>query len=175
LYQKVLHSGSDSNKEFGFHVFPKSVLQQPAAAEGVTWPATFLPPADTAPLINGVRAAYPKNLSLRFGAHRASVYGSSATAKNSAFNAVAKDSVKEAHAMEYMARPVSPQILSEEFTDSETLLADMAEDPIPTTPVLQKVGNPQCSLSYGMSNPHFIYPNGGPGGGSPRKIFEPKD
>jgi len=26
VYYKVLHSGSDSNREFGMHVFPKSVL-----------------------------------------------------------------------------------------------------------------------------------------------------
>ncbi len=26
VYHKVLHSGSDSNTEFGLHVFPKSVL-----------------------------------------------------------------------------------------------------------------------------------------------------
>jgi hypothetical protein len=83
--------------------------------------------------MNGVRVAYPKNLSLRFGAHRASVYGSSATAKNAAFNAAAKDPIREAHAMEFMARPVFPQILSEEFADYDTLMADMAEDPTPLT------------------------------------------
>ena len=32
VYHKVLHSGSDSNREFGFHVFPKSLLQQLATA-----------------------------------------------------------------------------------------------------------------------------------------------
>ena len=54
-------------------------------------------------------------------------------AKNVAFNVAAKYSIWEAHAMEYMARPVSPQIISEEFTDYETLLADLAEDPMPIT------------------------------------------
>ncbi len=111
MYHKVLHSGSDSNREFGLHVFPKSVLQQLATTEGVTWMAPLLFPSDTAPLVNGVRVAYPKNLSLRFGAHRASVYGCSATAKNAPFNAVAKDLTKEAHAMDFMARPVLPHIL----------------------------------------------------------------
>jgi hypothetical protein len=53
--------------------------------------------------LNGARVAYPKNLSLKFGAHRASVYGSSATAKIVAFNAAAKDPVREAHAMKFMA------------------------------------------------------------------------
>ena len=56
------------------HVFPKFVLQQLASAEGATWPATFLFPSDTALLMNGARVAYLKNLSLKFGAHRASVY-----------------------------------------------------------------------------------------------------
>jgi hypothetical protein len=133
VYHKVLHSGSDSNREYGLHVFPKSILQQLATAAGVTWPASFLLPADTAPLINGVRVAYPKSLSLRFGAHRASVYGNSNTAKNAAFNSAAKYSIREAHAVEFMARPVPPQILHEEFTDYETLLSDMAADPIPIT------------------------------------------
>jgi hypothetical protein len=50
--------------------------------------------------MNGVRVAYPKNLLLGLGAHRASLYGNSATAKNAAFNAAAKDPVREAHAME---------------------------------------------------------------------------
>ena len=35
--------------------------------------------------------------------------------------------------MEYMARPVSPRILSEEFIDYENYLADLAEDPVPIT------------------------------------------
>ncbi len=91
-------------------------------------------------MLNGGRVAYPKNLSLRFGAHRASVYDSSATAKNVAFNAAAKDSIREAHAMEFMARPVSPKIFSEEFTDYETLLADLAEDPVPIIlPCIQEI------------------------------------
>ena len=84
-------------------------------------------------MINGARVAYPKNLSLRFGAHNASVYGSSAVAKNAAFNATAKDPVREAHAMDFMARHVLPQILSETFANYETLMADMEEDPTPLT------------------------------------------
>ena len=36
VYHKVLHSGPDSNRKFGLHVFPKSVLQQLATAEGGT-------------------------------------------------------------------------------------------------------------------------------------------
>ena len=132
-YHKALHSGSDSNREFGLHVFPKSVLQQLATAEGVTWPATFLFPSETTTATNVGRAAYPKNLSLRFGAHRTSVYGNLDTAKNLPFNAAAKDPVREAHAMQYMAKPVRPPILTEVFADYDTLMADMAEDPTPIT------------------------------------------
>ncbi len=83
--------------------------------------------------MNGVRVAYPKNLSLGFGAHRASVYGSSATAKTAVFNAAAKGPVKEAHTMEFMARPVLPRIMFEDFADCDTLMADMAEDLTPLT------------------------------------------
>ena len=46
---------------------------------------------------------------------------------------MAKDLVREAHAMEFMARPVLPHILSEEFADYYSLMADMAEDPTPLT------------------------------------------
>jgi hypothetical protein len=35
--------------------------------------------------------------------------------------------------MEFMARLVLPQILSEDFADYETLMADMEEDPTPLT------------------------------------------
>jgi len=62
--------------------------------------------------MNRVRVAYPKNLSLRFGAHRASVYGSSAAAKNAAFNASTKDLGREAHAMDFVARHVLHHIMS---------------------------------------------------------------
>ena len=52
---------------------------------------------------------------------------------NAAFNATTKDPVREAHAMDFMARPVLPQILSETFANYEAPMADMAKDPTPLT------------------------------------------
>ena len=37
VYHNVLHSGSDSNKEFGLRVFPNSFLRQLETAPGVKW------------------------------------------------------------------------------------------------------------------------------------------
>ncbi len=36
VYHKALHSGSDSNREFGMHIFPNFVLHQLATTEGVS-------------------------------------------------------------------------------------------------------------------------------------------
>ncbi len=40
----VLHSGSDSTKEFGLHTFPESVLQQLTAAPKIQWLSPFALP-----------------------------------------------------------------------------------------------------------------------------------
>ncbi len=75
----------------------------------------------------------PKNLTIRFGAHRASVYGSYAAAKLAPFAAAAKDQVHEAHARDFIQKLVQPKILDEEFHDYQKLLVDMATDPTPVT------------------------------------------
>jgi len=59
----------------------------------------------------------PKNLAIKFGAHRAFVYGSSAAAKAAPFITAAKDSVREAYARDFIQKPVQPKILEEEFPD----------------------------------------------------------
>ena len=119
VYHNALHSGSDSSKEFGLHTFPKSVLQQLAAALGIQWLSPFAlplhPPSGAAPDASPARTANPKNLTLRFGAHRASVYGSYAAAKLAPFAAAAKDRVREAHARDFIQMPVQSKILDEEF------------------------------------------------------------
>ena len=141
VYHNVLHTGSDSSKEFGLHTFPRSVLQQLAAAPGIQWLSPFnlplRPPSGSAPNATPTRTAIPKNLTLRLGAHRASIYGSSNAAKLAPFTAAAKDPTREAHAMDFIQKLVQPKILDEEFPDYQKLLEDMAT--CPTLVTLQEL------------------------------------
>ncbi len=63
----------------------------------------------------GARLALHKNLTIGFGAHRASIYGASYAAKTAPFTMAAKDPVRESHARDFIANPVHPKILDEEF------------------------------------------------------------
>ena len=130
VYHSAVHSGSDSNKEFCLHIFPKSVLRQLETAPGMKWPTPLqLSPAATtgAPV---AQPALPKNLTIRFGARRSSIYGASHAAKNAPFTTAAKDPVRESHARDFIANPVHPKILDEEFPEFQTLL-DNLEDEVP--------------------------------------------
>jgi hypothetical protein len=80
-----------------------------------------------------VRKAIPKNLTIRFGTHRASVYGSSADAKTTPFAASVKDPVREAHARDFIQKFIQPKIMDEEFPEYQKLLEDMASDPTHVT------------------------------------------
>ncbi len=77
--------------------------------------------------------ALPKNLTIRFGAHRASIYGASHAAKTAPFTTAAKDSVRESHDRDYIANPVHPKILDEEFPDFQKLLDDLEDEVPPIT------------------------------------------
>jgi hypothetical protein len=46
---------------------------------------------------------------------------------------VAKDPVREAHARDFIQKPIQPKIVDEEFPDCHKLLDDMATDPTPVT------------------------------------------
>jgi len=138
VFHGALHSGSDSHEEFGPHTFPKSVLQQLAAALGIQLPSSFTLPLHptsgaAAPDTIPARTAIPKNLAIMFGAHRASVYGSSAAAKTYPLTVSVKYLVREAHARDFIHKPIQPKILDEEFPDYQKLLEDMAIDPTPVT------------------------------------------
>ncbi len=121
VYHIVLHSGSDSSKEFGLHTFPKSVFQQVAAAPGMLWLSPFAlplhPPSGPAPDATPARTAIPNNLTLMFGAHRASVYRRFVAAKLAPFTAATKDPVREAHARNSIQKPIQQKIMDEEFPD----------------------------------------------------------
>jgi hypothetical protein len=68
VFHNVLHTGSNSARDFGLHTFPKSVLQHLEVAEDASWMASFRPLAQTH-FGTTFPAPLPKNLSIRFGAH----------------------------------------------------------------------------------------------------------
>ena len=67
-----------------------------------------------------------KNLSIRFGAHRASIYGSTKAAKTMALTPSANDRTRESHCKEIAGSMIRPPILDAEFQEYQTLL-DAAE------------------------------------------------
>ena len=152
VYHSVLHSRSDSSKEYGLHTFPKSVLQQLAAAPGIQWISPFAlplyPPSEVTPEATPAQTAIPKNLAIRTGAHRASVYGSSAAATTAPFTSAIKDVAREAHARDFIQKPAQPKILDEEFPDYQKLLDDTATDPtlvtLPDLPALAATPFASC-------------------------------
>jgi hypothetical protein len=56
-------------------------------------------------------------MTIRFEAHRASVYGTMTAAKTMALTTAAKDQVRESHVKELTGRQVRLTILDEEFQD----------------------------------------------------------
>ena len=59
----------------------------------------------------------PKNLSIRFGAHRASIYGSTKAAKTMALTPSANDRTRESHYKEIASSMIRPPILDAEFQE----------------------------------------------------------
>jgi len=104
-----------------------------AAAPWIKWLSPFAlplhPPSEAAPEALPACTAIPKNLTIRFRARRASVYGSSAAAKTAPFTTAAKDLVRESYTKGFIQKPVQPKITDEEFPDYNKLLEDMATDP----------------------------------------------
>ena len=95
VYHNVLHSGSDSSEEFGLHIFPKSVLRQLETAPGMKWLTPLQLTSATSTGAPGTQPALPKNLTIRFRAHRASIYGASHVTKTAPFTTAAKDPVRK--------------------------------------------------------------------------------
>jgi hypothetical protein len=69
-----------------------------------------------------VRELFPKNLTVRFGAHSSSFYGSNSASKTAPLTTAAKDQVSESHVRDLIARHVRPMIMNEEFPDYQKLL-----------------------------------------------------
>jgi hypothetical protein len=141
VYHSALHSGSDSTKEFGLHIFPKSVLRLLEAKTESKWFAPLVLPSSSTPGTPGAPPSLPKNLTIRFGAHRASIYGTSHAAKTTPFTATAKDPERESHARDVIVKPVHPKKLNEEFPEFQKLLDAMEEEVPPITlPCLSQLG-----------------------------------
>ena len=97
------------------HTFPRPVLQTLSTAAGMEWHCPFTLPVQSATWDTQARQVYPKSLTIRFGAHRASAYGETPTTKTTAFTAVCKNPVLEAQVRDLMNKPVHSQILDEEL------------------------------------------------------------
>ncbi len=72
--------------------------------------------------INANTRVSPEKRTIMFGAHRASIDGTTATVKMMALTTAAKDQIRESQASELTGRPARPKILDEEFQDYYKLL-----------------------------------------------------
>jgi hypothetical protein len=79
-----------------------------------------------------------KNLSIRFGAHRASIYGTTKAAKTMGLTTSANDKTRESHAREITGSYPRPAILDEEFPEYQQLMEKAeVEDPPFALPDIQ--------------------------------------
>jgi len=76
VFHSALHTGSDTWKEYGMHTFPLAILKQLAANTEAKWLVPFSPPPVGGETITTI-GVIPKNCSIRFGAHRDSIYNTS--------------------------------------------------------------------------------------------------
>jgi hypothetical protein len=132
VFHIALHTGSNSSRDFDLHTFPNSILQHLETAHDASWHASFCPPSP-AHIGATPMGPLPKNLSIRLGAHRASIYGTTKAAKTMVLTAAAKDQARESHAIELMGRQIRPQILDKGFQDYQKIM-DNAEVDTPPSP-----------------------------------------
>ncbi len=70
----------------------------------------------SAPTMSGNPSAqglFPKNLTIRFGAHRASIYGITSAAKVAPPTTAAKNQIRESYARDLRTRLTQPLIMDE--------------------------------------------------------------
>jgi hypothetical protein len=80
-----------------------------------------------------IKGIPPKNLTIRFGTHRALVYDTTAATKTAALTAKAKNQVRESHDRELTVRSIRPRILDEELPDYQKLLDNAEVESAPVT------------------------------------------
>ena len=91
----------------------------------------LFPPSGTGPNWRSATDPFPTILSIRSGAHRAYIYGTTKAAKTMALAATAKDQTRESLARELMGRQIQPKILYEVFPDYQKLLNKVEVEPPP--------------------------------------------
>jgi hypothetical protein len=116
VFHSALHTGSNSLRDFGLHTFPKRVLEALEEASAATWLAPFRLP-QTPQTGVPVPGPLPKNLSIRFVTHRASIYGSTKAANTMALTLSANDKTRESHAKEIAESQLRSVILDGEFPE----------------------------------------------------------
>jgi hypothetical protein len=86
---------------------------------------------------------FPKNMTITFGTHRASVYGTTTAATTTTLTTTVNDQVRESHAREFTSRQVRPKILDEEFQENQKLLNNVEVEP----PLFTLTGPPHSRSS----------------------------
>jgi hypothetical protein len=136
VFHSALHTGSDTGKEYGLHTFPRSVLRQLESNTDAKWPVPFSLPrvgGNTSTIIGAI----PKNFSIRFGAHRDSIYDTSQVSRSGPLAPTAPALTRQENAGALTAHHPNPPILDEPFPDYQTALTCLPEEPTPfTLPVL---------------------------------------
>ena len=131
VFHLALHTGSDTGKEYGLHTFPRSILRQLAESPKAKWLVPFtLPPQGEATSAAG--GAYPKNFSIRFGAHRDSIYNSEVT-KAAPLTPQATAPTRRANAEALTYRHPTPPITEVVFPTYQRALDNLPEEPTPIT------------------------------------------
>ena len=103
VFHLALHTGLDSNnREFGLQTFSRAVLHMLTARPMAKWLAPFSIPSPTNAAIGLRGDPLPKNISIRFGAHRLSIYGAVHAAKTTPLLPNEKDAARKLNAGSYI-------------------------------------------------------------------------
>jgi hypothetical protein len=132
VFHSALHTGSDTGKEYGLHCFPRAILRQLEANTDAKWMVPFaLPPGgETTSTSTG---SIPKNSSIRFGAHRDSIYNTSQVTRSGPLAPSAPAATKQAHVGALTQHHPSPLIMEVTILDHQTALANLPEELDPVT------------------------------------------
>ncbi len=132
VFHSALHTCSDTGKEFGLHTFPRLILRQLEANADAKWlePLSHTPAGGATSTNLGI---IPKNFSIRFGAHRDSIYNTSLVTRSGPLNPTAPALTKQAHAGTLTQYHPSPLILEEPLPDYQTALDSLPKELDPVT------------------------------------------
>jgi hypothetical protein len=132
VFHLALHTGSDTGKEYGLHTFPRSILRLLEANALAKWLELFPFPLSGG-ATNTNTGVIPKNFSIRFNAHRDSIYNTSLVNRSGPPTPSASALNRQAHAGALTAHHPCPPILRETFVACQTALDSLPEEPAPVT------------------------------------------